>query len=339
MRTRRVISIVDAHAGGDASRIVVGGGPALRGATMFEKMQDLARNADWLRRLIIQEPRGAPHMSGVLVLPPLHPGTDVGVIFMESVGYPPMSGSNAMCAVTVILETGIVAMREPETRLVLDTPGGPVPVIARCRDGRCVDVRFENVPAVVTHLGHSLHVSGFGAIPVDIAYGGVFHVIVEARALGLWLTREEIGRLLRVGRRVTRVADRRLSARHPGNPDIGGIRFSIFSLLEATEGAGGVATRCAVYQEPGLVCRSPTGTGASARLAAMHARGEIGVGELMISRSVIGSRFDAEILGTVALAGRTAVRTAVTGQAWITGMYQILLDPEDPFPEGFLVGA
>ena len=320
-------------------RVITGGGPFLAGATVFEKMEALARDHDGLRRLLLNEPRGARHMCPILVVPPSVPDADAGLIIMESMGYPPMSGSNAMCAATVLLETGAIPMREPETALTFDTPAGRVPVTARCRDGRCESVRLENVPAFVTHRNERLDVPGIGPVTVDVAYGGVFYAVVDAVALGFRLAPDELPDLARAGRAITRSAAARLSVAHPDNPAIRDVAFTLFAGPTVAADDGDRTARTAVYQAPDVICRSPTGTGTSARLAILHAAGDIATGDALITESPLGTRFRGEVLGPTRVGDYAAVRTAVEGRAWITGVHQVLVDPDDPFPEGFAYAA
>ena len=264
MRAHKMVTVFDTHAGGDVSRVVTAGGPSLPDGTMLAKMRHMAREADWLRRLLLCEPRGAMTMSADLILPPTAPAADAGVIIMESMGYPAMSGSNIICVATVLLETGMLPMTEPETRLTLETPGGLVPVSATCRNGRCERVRFENLPAFAPYLDASIEVAGLGIITADVAFGGVFYAIVDARALDFRMTADEAGELARCGRQIADAAAAQLD----------------------------------------------------------HV-------------SLIRTHFYGEIIGTTRVGEHRAVRTAVHGQAWITAMQQMLIDPSDPFPEGY----
>jgi proline racemase len=243
-----------------------------------------------------------------------------------------MSGSNTICTVTVLLETGMLPMREPVTALTLDTPAGPVPVEARCRNGKVEHVRFTNVPSFVTHLGVDLDVDGVGRVRADVAYGGAFFAIVDAPSLGFALEPKEARDLVALGNRITAAAARQVDVQHPENPDIRGVTFTEFALPLA--GAGAVS-RNAVVVAPGRIDRSPCGTGTSARLAVLHARGQLAVGQGFVHESIIGSRFEAGIARETRVGGRPAIVPTVGGQAWITGVFQHGFDPSDPFRGGY----
>jgi proline racemase len=233
--------------------------------------------------------------------------------------------------VTVLLETGMLPMREPVTSITLDTPAGPVPVEARCHDGKVERVQFTNVPCFVTHLGVKLDVEGLGPIPVDVAYGGAFFAIVDAPSLGFSVEPKEARDLVAVGNRIVAAA-KQLSVRHPENPDIHGVTFAEFAMPFA---GPGTVSRNAVIVAPGRIDRSPCGTGTSARLAVLHARRQLGPGQGFIHESIIGSRFDAAIAAEVTVAGRPGIVPTIAGQAWITGVFQHGVDPSDPFRNGF----
>jgi proline racemase len=335
MRTQRVITVVDAHAEGALGRVIVSGVGPVPGRTMLEKARHLERNDDGLRRLLLREPRGGVTTMANLILPPVDPKADVGLIIMESMGYPAMSGSNSMCAATVLVETGMVLMREPMTRLLLDTPGGLVAVDARCRNGRCERVEIQNVPAFATHLGATIKVEDLGTLRVDVAYGGVFFVVIDAPALGLSIRPESARELVTLGNRIVGAASRQLSVVHPDQPGVMGDLFALFAGPVRQAGPKRKTSRNAVVVPPGWIDRCPTGTGTSARLAVLHAKGEIGRDVILDHASILGSRFEGRIVGTTRVGRLPAVRTAIAGRAWISGIQHFFLDPDDPFPEGF----
>jgi proline racemase len=311
--------------------VIVGGVLPPPGATMFDKKRYLETHADDLRRWLLFEPRGKPTLCVNLVTPPTRPDCDVGLIIMESTDYPPMSGSNTICTVTVLLETGMLPMREPVTALTLDTPAGPVPVEARCRDGKVERVQFTNVPCFATHLGTVIEVEGVGPVPVDVAYGGAFFAIVDAPSLGFAVEPKEARELVALGHRITAAA-RQLDARHPDNPDIHGVTFTEFAMPFT---GPGTVSRNAVVVAPGRIDRSPCGTGTSARLAALHARGRLGAGQGFVHESIIGSRFEAAIAAETTVGPHRAIVPTIAGQAWITGVFQHGIDPSDPFQSGY----
>ncbi len=333
MKSRRAITVIGCHAGGEVGNVVVGGVIPPPGDTVYERMQAL-RADDSLRRLLLREPRGSVAVHANLVVPSSHRDCDAGFIIMEPTEYPAMSGSNTICVATVLLETGMVEMREPETTLRLEAPAGVVEVTARCRDGRCESVELTNVPCFADRLDAPLEIAGLGTIVVDIAFGGMWYAIADAAALGFALEPAEARELSRVGELIRVAAREQLPCAHPENPDIAGV--SIVEIAEPWRGAGAVSKN-AVVVSPGRLDRSATGTGLSARMAALHARGLMQAGDAMTHASVIGSAFDGRIVSETTVGGRPAIVPAIRGSAWITGVTQVFVDPSDPFPEGYLL--
>jgi trans-L-3-hydroxyproline dehydratase len=333
VRARRTITVVGCHAGGEIGNVVVGGVLPPRGATVFEQMQAL-RTDDSLRRLLLREPRGSVAVHANLIVPPTRDDCDAGFIVMEPTEYPPMSGSNTICVTTVLLETGMVELREPETTLRLEAPGGLVEVRATCRDGRVESVELTNVPSFVDRLDAQLEVPELGTITVDVAFGGMWYAIADASALGFALEPHEARELSRVGELIRSAAREQLPCVHPENPEIAGV--SIVELAEPFRGPGEV-TRNAVVVAPGRLDRSATGTGLSARMAVLHERGLLGVGETMSHASPIGSTFDGRIVAETTVGDRPAIVPAIRGSAFVTGITQVFVDPDDPFPEGYLL--
>jgi proline racemase len=326
----RVIHCVDAHAEGEPSRIIVGGVLDVPGATMLEKMHHLEREGDELRRLLLFEPRGSAPLSLDLVLPSSHPEADAGFLIMESCSYEGMSGSNTINTATVLLETGMVAMTEPVTSLVLEAPAGLIRIRADCREGRCERITFENVPSFATHLDAPVGVPGIGELRVDVAYGGAFCAFVDAEALGFEIVPGEARELAELGERIRPAVAEQLEIAHPDEPALGVLSFVVFT---AAPRDGGDA-RNATVVAPGRLDRCATGTATSARLAVLAARGLIDDGEEFVNESVIGTRLVGRITGRTAMGEREAIVPAISGRAWITGIHQFVLDPDDPFPEG-----
>jgi proline racemase len=326
----RVIHCVDAHAEGEPSRIIVGGVLDVPGTTMLEKMQHLEREGDELRRLLLFEPRGSAPLSLDLVLPSSHPEADAGFLIMESCSYEGMSGSNTINTATVLLETGMVAMTEPVTSLVLEAPAGLIRIRADCREGRCERITFENVPSFATHLDAPVGVPGIGELRVDVAYGGAFCAFVDAEALGFEIVPGEARALAELGERIRPAVAEQLEIAHPAEPPLGVLSFVVFT---AAPRDGGDA-RNATVVAPGRLDRCATGTATSARLAVLDARGLID-DEEFVNESVIGTRLVGRIAGRTTVGGRDAIVPAISGRAWITGVHQFVLDPDDPFPEGF----
>jgi trans-L-3-hydroxyproline dehydratase len=334
MRARRSITVVGCHAGGEVGNVIVGGVLPPAGSTLFEQMQTLRDEGDGLRRLLLREPRGSVACHANLVVPATRDDCDAGFIIMEPTEYPAMSGSNTICTTTVLLETGALEMQEPETVVRLEAPGGVVEAHASCRDGRCESVEFTNVPCFVEQLDASLEVEGLGTLRVDVAYGGMWYAIADAKALGFAIEPEEARDLSVVGERIRAAAREQLTCTHPENPDIAGV--SIVQIAEPWQGVGQV-TKNAVVVAPGRLDRSATGTGLSARLAVLHARGLMNVGDSMTHASAIGSTFDGRIVEETRVGDRDAIVPAIRGSAWITGIWQVLVDPTDPYPEGYLL--
>ncbi len=326
--------MVGCHAGGEIGNVVTGGVLPPAGGTVVEQMETLRRDDDWLRRLLLREPRGSVACHANLVVPSKRPDCDAGFIIMEPTEYPAMSGSNTICTATVLLETGMVEMREPETVVRLEAPGGVVEVRATCRDGRCESVELTNVPAFVDRLEAPVEVEGIGTVVVDVAYGGMWYAIASAQALGFAIEPDEARDMSLTGERIRSAAREQLPCVHPENPGIAGI--SIVQLAGPWQGVGRVS-RNAVVIAPGRLDRSATGTGLSARMAALHARGLMRVGDAMTHASPIGSTFDGRIVSETEVGGRPAIVPAIRGSAWITGITQVMVDPTDPFPEGYLL--
>jgi proline racemase len=333
MRARRTLTVVGCHAGGEIGNVVVGGVLPPEGASVFEQMQTLQRD-DSLRRLLLREPRGSVAVHANLIVPSTRDDCVAGYIIMEPTEYPAMSGSNTICVATVLLETGMVEMREPETTLRLEAPAGVVEVRASCRDGKCESVELTNVPCFADRLDATLDVDGLGTLTVDVAFGGMWYAIADARALGFSLEPSEARDLSRVGEQIRVAAREQLPCVHPENPEIAGV--SIVQIAEPWQGVGAISKN-AVVVAPGRLDRSATGTGLSARMAALHARGDLQVGKAMTHASVLGTTFDGRIVSETTVGDRPAIVPAIRGSAWITGITQVTVDPTDPFPEGYLL--
>jgi trans-L-3-hydroxyproline dehydratase len=333
MRMQRTITVVGCHAGGEVGNVVVGGVLPPPGDTVFEQMQSLAR-ADSLRRLLLREPRGSVAVHANLIVPATRPDCDAGFIIMEPTEYPAMSGSNTICVATVLLETGMVEMREPETRLRLEAPAGVVEVTAACRDGKCESVELRNVPCFADRLAAPLEVDGLGTLTIDVAFGGMWYAIADAQALGFALEPSEARALADVGEKIRAAAREQLPCAHPEQPEISGV--SIAQIAERWRGVDAV-TKNAVIVAPGRLDRSATGTGLSARMATLYARDLMRPGDAMTHASVLGTTFEGRIIRETSVGGRSAIVPAIRGSAWITGVNQVLVDPSDPFPEGYLL--
>jgi len=333
MRSSKTIHVVSCHAEGEVGDVIVGGVAPPPGETLWEQSRWIAQDEN-LRNFVLNEPRGGVFRHVNLLVPPKDPRAVMGFIIMEPVHTPPMSGSNSMCVATVLLDTGIVAMTEPETRFFLEAPAGLVEVRATCRDGKAERVEIHNVLSFADKLGVSIEVEGIGTLAVDTAYGGDSFVLVDAAAAGFELIPDEAAALAETGMRIRAAASAQLGFSHPENPEWNHISFCQFT--KPVELVDGVKTGWnTVAIEPGKLDRSPTGTGCSARMAVMHARGELAEGEAFVGRSIIGSRFDCRVLGSATVGDKPAIKPAIAGRAWITGTHQLLLDPSDPWPGGY----
>jgi len=332
-----MINVVGVQAEGELNEVITGGVIGVPGATMFEKARHLESQADDLRQFLLHEPRGKVTQCVNLVLPSSNPKADAGFIIMESASYPPMSGSNTICTVTALLETGMVPMVEPTTELVLEAPGGLVGVTAHCENGKCRSVTFRNVPCFVFGLDMPVEVPGLGTLKVDVAYGGMIYVLVNAADVGFRIDPSEARELVAVGERIKAAAALQIPAVHPENHEIHTINQTLFAGPLSRSGDV-VSSKNTVVVSPGRLDRSPCGTGTSARLAVMHARGQIKTGETFLHRSIIDTEFRGKIEETVTVGGRPGIVPSITGRAWITAFHQYVLDPSDPFPTGYRIG-
>ena len=333
MRSSKTVHVISAHAEGEVGDVIVGGVAPPPGDTLWEQSRWIARDGT-LRNFVLNEPRGGVFRHVNLLVPPKNPLADAAFIIMEPEDTPPMSGSNSICVATVLLDGGILPMREPVTEMVLEAPGGLVRVRAECRNGKAERIFVENLPSFADRLAVPLEVEGLGSLTVDTAYGGDSFVIVDAAALGFRLVPDEAHEIARLGVRITAAADAQLGFRHPENPDWRHFSFCLFAGPVTREGIE-LRAGAAVAIRPGKVDRSPTGTALSARMAVLHARGEMGLGDRFTAVSLIGSTFGGRILGAAEVGGRPAIRPEISGRAWITGTHQHMLDPDDPWPEGY----
>lgn len=333
MRSSKTIHVVSCHAEGEVGDVIVGGVAPPPGATLWEQRSWIARD-ETLRNFVLNEPRGGVFRHVNLLVPPKHPEAQMGWIIMEPADTPPMSGSNAICVATVLLDTGIVPMTEPETQMVLEAPGGLVRVRAECAGGKAERIHVRNVPSFAAAQGVTLEVPGLGAIKVDTAYGGDSFVIVDGAALGLSFRAQEASKLAKLGVQITNAANAQLRFVHPENPDWAHFSFCLFAG-PLTETAQGLSAPSAVAIQPGKIDRSPTGTAVSARMALLQAQGVMGVGDRFLATSLIGSTFGGRIVETTEIHGHPAIIPEISGRAWITGTHQHMLDPSDPWPEGY----
>ncbi len=333
MRSCKTIHVISAHAEGEVGDVIVGGVQPPPGKTLWEQRSFIASDQT-LRNFVLNEPRGGVFRHVNLLVPPKHPEADAAFIIMEPEDTPPMSGSNSICVSTVLLDGGIIPMQEPETRMVLEAPGGLVRVRAECRNGKAERIFVQNVASFADRIDVTLDVPGLGTITVDTAYGGDSFVVVDALALGFEIAESEAKDIARLGVRITNAANEQLGFSHPENPDWNHISFCAF-CGPLTETETGVSGKSAVAIQPGKVDRSPTGTAVSARMALMAAKGQLQTGQTFEAVSIIGSRFTGRILETTQLGDRPAIIPEISGRGWITGIHQHMLDPDDPWPGGY----
>jgi proline racemase len=333
MRSNKTIHVISAHAEGEVGDVIVGGVAPPPGDTIWEQSRWIARDQT-LRNFVLNEPRGGVFRHVNLLVPPKHPEADAAWIIMEPEDTPPMSGSNSICVSTVLLDSGILPMTEPETRLTLEAPGGLVRVRAKCRNGKAERIFVQNLPSFAAKLDAKLEVAGLGTLSVDTAYGGDSFVFVDAQALGFSLTPDEAHDIAKLGVRITEAGTEQLGFDHPENPDWRHFSFCLFAGPVTRQGTE-LRAGAAVAIRPGKVDRSPTGTALSARMAVLHARGEMGLEDRLTAVSLIGSTFAGRILGTTRVGEHAAIVPEISGRAWITGTHQHMLDPSDPWPEGY----
>ena len=334
MRSSKLVHIVSAHAEGEVGDVIVGGVAPPPGETVWEQRNFIATD-ETLRNFVLNEPRGGVFRHVSLLVPPKNPRAQMGWIVMEPQDTPPMSGSNSMCVSTVLLDTGILPMTEPITRLVLEAPGGLIEVVAECRDGKAERIHVTNHPSFVDKLDAIIEVEGIGSLRVDTAYGGDSFVLVSAARLGFALTPDEARDLATTGMKITKAANEQLGFVHPINPEWSHISFCQMTAPVERNHQGVLTAKNAVAIRPGKIDRSPCGTGCSARMAVLHARGEMQTGEHFIGRSIIDSEFHCRIESTVDIGGKPGIVPVISGRAWITGTRQEMLDPTDPWPAGY----
>lgn len=333
MRTSKLIHVVSCHAEGEVGDVIVGGVAPPPGDTIWEQRQFI-EDDDQLRRFMLNEPRGGVFRHVNLLVPPKNPQAQVGFIIMEPADVPPMSGSNSICVATVVLDSGIVPMEEPETQLVMEAPAGLVRVRANCRNGKAERITITNVPSFADQLDAKLEVEGTGTLTVDTAYGGDSFVIVDAEALGFEIVPDEARELAELGMKITAAANEQLGFRHPQDTGWNHLSFCQFAgpLSHAN---GELSGSNAVAIRPGKIDRSPTGTGCSARMAVLQAKGIMQVGGRYRAKSIIGSEFECSIDSMATVGEKNAIVPTVSGRAWITGTHQLMLDPNDPWPAGY----
>jgi proline racemase len=347
MRWKRTLTVVGVHAEGEVGKVVIGGVVDVPGTTMFDKMCYLRDHADGLRKRMLREPRGYPAANCNVILPSSHPDADAGFVIMEQVEYPGMSGTNTICVTTVLLETGMLPMQEPVTELTLEAPAGLIRVRADCANGKVKRVTFRNVPAFAAYLDTPIEVPELGTVTVDVAYGGMFYVIADASRFGLRLTPDEGADIVRIGEMIKAAAREQCPIVHPEQPGFDGVTIAQLSGPALQDDADWqnaviVSTGELDWTRPstwtGALDRSPCGTGTCAKMATLHARGKLPLHRDFRHAGVLGTVFTGRLIEETTVGSYRAVVPTLGGQAWITGMATYVLDPDDPFPEGFTIG-
>jgi|TARA_B100001105_G_C22382618_1_gene440374 proline racemase len=333
MKSSKLIHIVSCHAEGEVGNVIVGGVLPPLGDSLWDKARWLDQDQK-LRRFVLNEPRGGVFKHVNLLVPAQNPKAQQGFIIMEPEHTPPMSGSNSICVSTVLLDTGMIPMTEPVTEFILEAPGGLVPVKAYCENGKAKSIEIHNVASFADQLDVYVEVEGLGSLKVDTAYGGDSFVIVDAAELGFEIKPDEAKDLAEIGSIITAAANQQLGFNHPTNSDWNHISFCELAL-PLFEEKGVKVSRNSVVIDPGKLDRSPCGTGCSARLAVLHAKGLLQKGDRMIGRSILDSRFDCSIVEETKVGDKIAIIPSIRGRAWITGIHQLMLDSEDPWPEGY----
>ena len=333
MKSSKLIHIVSCHAEGEVGNVIVGGVLPPLGESLWDKARWLDQDQK-LRRFVLNEPRGGVFKHVNLLVPAQNPKAQQGFIIMEPEHTPPMSGSNSICVSTVLLDTGMIPMTEPVTEFILEAPGGLVPVKAYCENGKAKSIEIHNVASFADQLDVYVEVEGLGSLKVDTAYGGDSFVIVDAAELGSEIKPDEAKDLAEIGSIITAAANQQLGFNHPTNSDWNHISFCELAL-PLFEEKGVKVSRNSVVIDPGKLDRSPCGTGCSARLAVLPANGLLQKGDRMIGRSILDSRFDCSIVEETKVGDKIAIIPSIRGRAWITGIHQLMLDSEDPWPEGY----
>lgn len=333
MRTKRVFHAVDSHTEGMPTRVITGGVGVIPGKTMAERREWFMANSDDIRTLLMYEPRGHSSMSGAILQPPTRPDADYGVLYIEVSGLLPMCGHGTIGVATVLVETGMVEVQEPVTTIRLDTPAGLVTAEVAVSDGAATSVTIRNVPSFALALDQSVKVEGFGEVSYDMAFGGNFYAVVELKELGLPFKRDAKNELLAAGLKIMDAINEQNLPVHPERPDITGCHHVYLKAPDSTA----THSRHAMAIHPGWFDRSPCGTGTSARMAQLHARGELALNQDFANESYIGTRFIGRLVESTSVGDYAAVIPTITGRAWITGTAQYFLDPTDPFPKGFLL--
>lgn len=346
MSFKRMIHAVDTHSG-EPMRVITGGIPNIPGDSVYEQMVWLRENDDQVRKLMLREPRGYPPLCCNLIVPPKHPKADAGYIIMEQIEYPVMSGGNTIAVATVLLETGMLPMKEPITELTLEAPAGLIDIVAHCKNGKVTSVTFKNVPAFAPYIDTIIDVPHLGKVKVDVGWGGMFYVIADVKQFeGLELVPEHGGEIARISAMIRKAAEEQLEVSHPDYPGVG---ITISQLSGKPKGKDAtlrnvvtVASGDLDWHNPqtwtGALDRCPCGTGTCAKMATLYAKGELGLNEAFNHEGILDTIYQGKLVEEVKIGDYKAVVPTITGTAWITGYNTYVLDHDDPFPEGYKIG-
>ena len=341
-----MIHAVDTHSG-ESMRVITGGLPNIPGKTVYEQMRWLEKNDDQVRLLMLKEPRGYPALCCNLIVPPKNPNADAGFIIMEQVECPVMSGGNTISVVTVLLETGMIPMKEPITELTLEAPAGLIDIRAECSNGKVISVTFKNVPAFALYINEEINVPHLGKVKVDVGWGGMFYVIADIRQFeGLEIVPGNGSEIARISSMIRKAAEEQLPVEHPDYPGVG---ITIAQLSGPTKNpkadwknAVTVATGEHHWDDPstwtGALDRSPCGTGTCAKMATLYAKGELNLDQDFHHEGILGLVYTGRLVEEVKVGEHKAVVPTISGQAWITGFNNYVLDPTDPFQNGYTIG-
>lgn len=333
MKSTKTIHVVSAHAEGEVGDVIIEGVEPPPGKTLWEQSRWIAED-QVLRNFMLNEPRGGVFRHVNLLVPPKNPKAAAAFIIMEPEDTPPMSGSNSICVATVLLDHGLITMKEPVTDFFLEAPGGLVKVKALCKNGKAERIFVQNLPSFAYRLDMLLELEGYGTISADTAFGGDSFVIVDAKKLGFSIEPSEAAELARLGAKITDAASEQIGFSHPILSEWNHYSFCQFSGIE-DHSADCITFKSAVSIKPGKIDRSPTGTALSAKMAVLEARGEMKVGQKIKAVSIIGSTFEGKIIEKCNINGTSAIIPEISGRGWITGLHQHTLEPTDPWPEGY----
>ncbi len=346
MGFKRTIHAVDTHSG-IPMRVITGGIPHIPGASTYEKMKWLEQNDDGLRKLVLREPRGYPPHCCNIIVPPSHPEADAGYIILEQIEYPMMSGGNTISVATVLLEMGLLPMKEPITELVLEAPAGLIRIKAECQNGKVKSVTFKNVPAFAAHLDATIDVPHLGKVTVDVGWGGMFYVITDiGQFKDLKLIPEHGKEIARISSMIRQAASEQLPVAHPDYPGVG---ITVSQMSGPTDNSNAdwknavtMGTGDFLWDDPatwtGALDRCPSGTGTSAKMAVLHAKGKLPLNQDFRHESIVGIVYTGRLVEETTVANARAVVPTISGTSWIFGLNTLVLDHDDPFPEGFTIG-